>query len=75
MEYTVASTLKVLDKGFGEKVSEQELLDAGANIAALLASGNISTNAPQAQKATPQVAKEEPKAPVFNTEYKEQGDK
>jgi hypothetical protein len=72
MEYTVASTLKVLDKEFGEKVSEQELLDAGANIAALLASGNIATNAPQAR---PQVAKEEPKAPVFNTEYKEQGDK
>jgi hypothetical protein len=72
MEYIVASPTKVLDKSFGEKLTEEELLEAGANIDALLASGNIATNAPQAR---PQVAKEEPKAPVFNTEYKEQGDK
>lgn len=54
MEYTVASTLKVLDKEFGEKVSKEELLEAGANIDALIASGNIATNAPQVKQA-PQV--------------------
>lgn len=55
MEYTVASPLKVLGKEFGEKVSKEELLEAGANIDALLAAGNIATNAPQVRQA-PQVS-------------------
>jgi hypothetical protein len=66
MEYTVASPTKVLDKEFGEKLTEQELLDAGANIAALIASGNISQN------ATP--ARQVPQVPQFKDNNHE-GDK
>ena len=57
MEYVVSTENKVCDKGFGEKVTEQELLDAGANIEALLAAGSVTkaTSAPQVRQA-PQVS-------------------
>lgn len=67
MEYTVASPTKVLDKEFGEKLTKEELLEAGANIDALLASGNIATNAPQVRQA-PQVSQ-------FKSENNTEGDK
>jgi len=66
MEYTVSTEIKVLDKGFGEKVTEQDLLDAGANIDALLKSGNI-TKATQVRQ-TPQVSE-------FKSTNNQEGDK
>lgn len=66
MEYTVASPTKVLDKEFGEKVTQAELLEAGANIDALLAAGTIATNAPQARQV--------PQVPQFK-ENNNEGDK
>lgn len=66
MEYTVASPTKVLDKEFGEKVTQAELLEAGANIDALLAAGTIATNAPQVRQV--------PQVPQFK-ENNNEGDK
>jgi hypothetical protein len=71
MEYTVSADLKVLDKGFGEKLTEQELLEAGANIDALIAAGSVTQSTP-AQKA-PAVS-QAPKVSEFNTTNYE-GDK
>lgn len=39
--FTVTSQTSVLGRTAGEVVSEQELIDAGVNIPALLASNNI----------------------------------
>jgi hypothetical protein len=70
MEYTVSADLKVLDKGFGEKLTKEELLEAGANIDALIAAGSV-TQSTQAPKA-PEVS-QAPKVSEFKSNY--EGDK
>lgn len=71
MEYTVTSPTKVGGKSTGEVFTEKELLEAGANIDALIAAG-IVTPATPAQKA-PAVS-QAPKVSEFNTTNYE-GDK
>jgi hypothetical protein len=76
MEYIVTSE-PLHGKNPGEKFTEEELLAFGGVISKYLQAGRLeeAKNVSKAQPATQQVQKEEPKAPVFNTEYKEQGDK
>jgi len=73
MEYTVTSNRKVCGKIYGDKLTEDDILNAGGNIEFLIASGHIKAeNAPKvapAVKEVPQVFK----TPVFNSQ--EQGDK
>ena len=71
MEYTVSTENKVLDKSFGEKLTEQELLEAGANIEALLAAGSV-TQSTQVRQA-PEVP-QAPKVSEFKSTNNE-GDK
>jgi len=53
MTYTIKSeNLEVPNKKMGDKVTEQELLDLGANIDALVSGGHISSDSPK-QNATP----------------------
>ncbi len=82
MEYVVTSTA-LCGKQPGAKITEKELLDAGANIQKYLESGKLKKadvvskvqQAVQAVKQEPQVQKEEPKAFVFKSDNNEQGDK
>ena len=83
MEYTITSDSKVCGKIKGEKLTENDILDAGGTIEHLLASGHIaSTGAVKvssAVKETP-VVKEVPviqqeEVPAFNSDNNEQGDK
>ena len=83
MQYIVTSSKKVCGKINGEKLTQDDILDAGGSVEHLLASGHItkSGHTPKAVqevkevKETPEV-KEVPqvfKTPVFNSQ--EQGDK
>ncbi len=82
MEYTVISNRKVCGKVKDDKLTEDDILNAGGNIEFLIVSGHIK--AANAVKVTP-VVKQEPQAlqvtqqeeefPVFNSVNNEQGDK
>ena len=79
MEYVVTSTA-LYGKEPGAKITEKELLDAGANIQKYLESGKLKkadvvSKVQQAVKQEAQVQKEEPKAFVFKSDNNEQGDK
>lgn len=51
MTYTVISDLEVCNKVKGEKLTDKELLEAGANIDALVESGHIVSDV--SGKSTP----------------------
>ena len=80
MEYKVTSSKKVCGKINGEKLTQDDILDAGGSVEHLLASGHITKSghtpkAVQEVKETSEV-KEVPqvfKTPVFNSQ--EIGDK
>ena len=80
MEYTVTSSKKVCGKINGEKLTQDDILNAGGSVEHLLASGHITKSghtpkAVQEVKETSEV-KEVPqvfKTPVFNSQ--EIGDK
>ena len=77
MEYKVTSSKKVCGKINGEKLTQDDILDAGGSVEHLLASGHI-TKSGHTPKAAPvvQEVKEVPqvfKTPVFNSQ--EIGDK
>ena len=80
MEYTVISNTQVCGKINGEKLTQDDILDAGGSVEHLLASGHITKSghtpkAVQEVKETSEV-KEVPqvfKTPVFNSQ--EIGDK
>ena len=79
MEYVVTS-MALYGKEPGAKITEKELLDAGANIQKYLQSGRLKeadavSKVQQAVKQEAQVQKEEPKAFVFKSDNNEQGDK
>lgn len=79
MEYVVTS-IALYGKEPGAKITEKELLDAGANIQKYLQSGRLKeadavSKVQQAVKQEAQVQKEEPKAFVFKSDNNEQGDK
>ena len=74
MEYTVISNTQVCGKINGEKLTQDDILDAGGSVEHLLASGHIkkSGHTPKETsevKEVPQVVK----TPVFNSQ--EIGDK
>ena len=73
MEYTVISNKKVCGKVKDEKLTKDDILEAGSNVEFLLEAGHIvSANAVKAvSPATPQ----EPKVSVFNSVNNEQGEK
>ena len=74
MEYKVTSSKKVCGKINGEKLTQDDILDAGGSVEHLLASGHIAQSG-HTPKAAPEV-KEVPqvvKTPVFNSQ--EIGDK
>jgi hypothetical protein len=79
MEYIVTSPTQVGGKSAGETFTEQELLDLGASIDFLLASGGIAkkqgtaTQAPSARH-TPEV-KETPKVDEIKDTFNNEGDK
>jgi len=76
MEYTVISNKKVCGKVKDEKLTKDDILEAGSNVEFLLAAGHIvSANAVKSTPAVPQVTQQEPKVPVFNSVNNEQGDK
>ena len=78
MEYTVISNTKVCGKVKDEKLTKDDILEAGSNVEFLLAAGHIvSANvvkAPPAVKEVPQVTQQESKFPVFNSVNNEQGE-
>ena len=75
MEYKVTSSKKVCGKINGEKLTQDDILDAGGSVEHLLASGHITKSghtpkAVQEVKETSEV-KEVPqvfKTPVFNSQ-------
>jgi hypothetical protein len=73
MEYIVTSPTKVGGKSTGEVFTEKELLEAGANINALIAAGIVTpaTPATPAPKA-PEVS-QAPRVSEFKSNY--EGDK
>jgi len=80
MEYTVTSNRKVCGKIYGDKLTEDDILNAGGNIEFLIASGHIKAeNAPKALKAVkaveeaPPVTQQEENFSAFNSQ--EIGDK
>jgi hypothetical protein len=83
MEYTVISNKKVCGKVKDEKLTKDDILDAGGNVEFLLAAGHIkAANATKATpapkeikeiKEVPQVTPQE-EVPVFNSVNNEQGD-
>jgi len=79
MEYIVTSPTKVGGKSAGETFTQQELLDLGASIDFLLASGGIAkkqgtvTQAPSVRH-TPEV-KEAPKVDEIKETFNNEGDK
>lgn len=80
MQYTVISNTKVCGKINGEKLTQDDILNAGGSVEHLLASGHIakSGNTPKAAPAAPAVQEVEEvpqvfKTPVFNSQ--EIGDK
>ena len=79
MEYTVISNKKVCGKVKDEKLTKDDILEAGSNVEHLLASGHIvSANAVKATpavKEVPPVTRQEEEFPVFNSVNNEQGDK
>lgn len=54
MNYTIASDLEVCGKFKGDSIAEKELVDAGANIEALIEAGHI-TAVLGATKSTPTI--------------------
>jgi hypothetical protein len=78
MEYTVISNTKVCGKVKDEKLTKDDILEAGGSVEHLLAAGHIvSANAVKATpvvKEVPQVTQQETEFPVFNSDN-EQGDK
>jgi hypothetical protein len=82
MEYTVISNTKVCGKVKDEKLTKDDILDAGGNVEHLLAAGHIkaanatkATPAPKEIKEVPPVTQQETELPVFNSDNNEQGDK
>ena len=79
MEYIVTSPTQVGGKSTGETFTEQELLDLGASIDFLLASGGIAkkqgtaTQAPSARQTTE--VKETPKVDEIKDTFNNEGDK
>jgi hypothetical protein len=72
MEYVVTSPTKIFGKSNGEKFTEKELLDLGAQIDVLVASGGLAKNkAPQAVPET----KQAPQVFEYKNINNEQGDK
>ena len=45
MAYTITSDLLDSPKGLGDSITEEELLEMGANVEALVAAGHISADA------------------------------
>lgn len=75
MEYKVTSSKKVCGKINGEKLTQDDILNAGGSIEHLLASGHIK-QVGQTPKAVKEVKEEVPQVeeqPVFNSQ--EIGDK
>ena len=68
MEYTIISNTKVCGKVKDEKLTKDDILNAGGKIEHLLASGHII--AVNAEKVTP-VAKEVPQAPKVTQQESE----
>jgi hypothetical protein len=76
MEYTVISNKKVCGKVKDEKLTKDDILEAGSNVEFLLAAGHIqAANAVKATPAVPQATQQEPKVSVFNSVNNEQGEK
>lgn len=76
MEYTVISNTKVCGKVKDEKLTKDDILNAGGSVEHLLAAGHIvSANAVKAVPAVPQATQQEPKVSVFNSVNNEQGEK
>ena len=80
MEYTVISNRKVCGKVKDDKLTKDDILNAGGNIEFLIASGHIiAVNAVKATPAikevpqVPQVTQQESEFPVFNLDN-EQGE-
>jgi hypothetical protein len=78
MEYTVISNKKVCGKVKDEKLTKDDILEAGGDVEFLLAAGHIK--AANAAKVTPAVkevpaVQQETQFPVFNSVNNEQGDK
>ena len=80
MEYTVISNRKVCGKVKDDKLTKDDILNAGGNIEFLIASGHIiavnATKATPAVKEVPQalqVTQQESEFPVFNLDN-EQGE-
>ncbi len=78
MEYTVISNTTVCGKVNGEKLTKDDILNAGGSVEHLLAAGHISSaNAPKITTAVKEVpqARQQEEVPVFNSVNNEQGDK
>ena len=78
MEYKVTSSKKVCGKINGEKLTQDDILDAGGSVEHLLASGHITKSghtpkAVQEVKEELQVTQQE-EVPVFNSVNNEQGE-
>jgi len=50
MSYTITSDLEVCGKNKGDKLTEEELLEAGANIDALIEGAHIKSDATPSNK-------------------------
>ena len=78
MEYTVISNTKVCGKVKDEKLTKDDILEAGSNVEFLLAAGHIAAaNAAKvtpAVKEAPPVTQQEEDFPVFNSVNNEQGE-
>jgi hypothetical protein len=77
MEYTVISNKKVCGKVKDEKLTKDDILEAGSDIEFLLAAGHIK--AANVAKVTPAVkevpaTQQETQFPVFNSVNNEQGE-
>ena len=76
MEYTVISNKKVCGKVKDEKLTKDDILEAGSNVEFLLAAGHIkAANAVKVAPAVPPATQQEPKVSVFNSVNNEQGEK
>ena len=79
MEYVVTSSTKVCGKVNGEKLTQDDILSARANVDHLLASGQIK-KAGQTPKAVKEEVKEEPQVveeetPFVYNQVNHEGDK